>query len=166
MQVILLEKIHNLGELGDQVRVKPGYGRNYLIPKGKAVPATPDNISTFEARREELERVQRDALGKAQGRAAALASVSVSIARKAGEEGKLYGSVGTQDIAEAVTATGLDLAKQEVRLPDGPFRMTGEYEVEVHLHGDINSHVKVIVVAEEDVNEEVTSDMSQVTSDA
>lgn len=165
MEVILLEKIHNLGELGDQVRVKPGYGRNYLIPKGKAVPATPDNISTFEARRAELERMQHDALGKAQARAAALAEVSVTIARKAGEEGKLYGSVGTQDIADAVTNSGLELSKQEVRLPHGPFRMTGEYEVEIHLHADITSHVKVIVVPEEETTQEITSDQSQVTSD-
>ena len=165
MEIILLEKIHNLGELGEQVRVKPGYGRNYLIPKGKAVPATPDNISRFEARREELERMQKDALGKAGARAAALANVSVTIARKAGEEGKLYGSVGTQDIAEAVTAGGFELAKQEVRLPNGPFRMTGEYQVEVHLHADVTSHVKVVVVPEQDTNEEVTSPESQVTSD-
>jgi len=165
MEVILLEKIHSLGELGEQVRVKAGYGRNYLIPKGKAVPATPDNVSMFEARREELERVQRDALGKAEARAAALADVSVTIARKTGEEGKLYGSVGTQDIAEAVTAAGFELAKQDVRLPNGPFRMTGEYEVEVHLHADINSHVKVIVVPEEETEQQTTTDESQVTSD-
>lgn len=165
MEVILLEKIHNLGELGEQVRVKPGYGRNYLIPKGKAVPATPENISEFEARREELERVQRDALGRSEARAAALAEVTVTIARKAGEEGKLYGSVGTQDIADAVTAAGFELAKQEVRLPHGPFRMTGEYEVELQLHADVTGQVKVVVVPEEGVGEEVTSHKSQVTSD-
>lgn len=158
MEVILLEKIHNLGELGDQVRVKPGYGRNYLIPKGKAVPATSENITQFEARREELERVQRDALGKAEARAAALNEVSVTIARKAGEEGKLYGSVGTQDIADAVTGAGFELAKQEVRLPHGPYRMTGEYEVELQFHADVTGRVKVIVVSEEGANEAVTSD--------
>lgn len=165
MEIILLEKIHNLGELGDQVRVKPGFGRNYLIPKGKAVPATPDNIAAFEARREELERKQRDALGKAEARAAALAAVSVTIARKAGEEGKLYGSVGTQDIAEAVTAAGFELSKQEVRLPDGPLRMTGEYEVEIHLHADIDSHVKVSVVPEQGAAEAVTGDMPEITTE-
>lgn len=165
MEVILLEKIHSLGELGQQVRVKAGYGRNYLIPKGKAVPATPENVSMFETRREELERAQRDSLGKAEARASALAEVSVTIARKAGEEGKLYGSVGTQDIAEAVTAAGFELAKQDVRLPDGPFRMTGEYEVEIHLHADINSHVKVIVVAEQEAELQTTTDESQETSD-
>lgn len=158
MDVILLEKIHNLGELGDQVHVKPGYGRNYLIPKGKAVPATPDNISMFEARREELERVQMDALGKAEARIAALNEVSVTIARKAGEEGKLYGSVGTTDIAEAVMATGLELSKHEVRLPHGPFRLTGEYEVEISLHADITGHIKVLVVSEEEVAQQTTTD--------
>lgn len=165
MEIILLEKIHNLGELGDQVRVKPGYGRNYLIPKGKAVPATPDNISRFEARREELERLQRDTLGKAEARAAALAELSVTIARKAGEEGKLYGSVGPQDIAEAAIAAGFELARQEVRMPHGPLRMTGEYEVEIHLHADINSHVKVNVVPEEGANIEVIEEKSQVAGD-
>ena len=165
MEVILLEKIHNLGDLGDQVRVKPGYGRNYLIPKGKAVPATPENITQFEARREELERVQRDALGKAEARAAALAEVSVTIARKAGEEGKLYGSVGTQDIADAVTTAGFELAKQEVRLPHGPFRMTGEYEVELQLHADVTGSVKVVVVPEDGTETVVTSGESQVASD-
>ena len=165
MEVILLEKIHNLGELGEQVRVKPGYGRNYLIPKGKAVPATAENISEFEARREELERVQRDALGKAEARATALAEVSVTIARKAGEEGKLYGSVGTQDIADAVTSAGFELAKQEVRLPHGPFRMTGEFEVELQLHADVAGRVQVIVVPEEGADETVTSHKSQVISD-
>ena len=165
MNVILLEKVQNLGKLGDRINVKNGYARNYLLPKGKAVLATPENVAIFEQRRVDLEKAEAEVLAQAQARRDAINGKSVTISAKAGEEGKLYGSVGTQDIAEAVTAAGVELAKQEVRLPDGPFRMIGEYEVEVHLHGDINSQIKVIVVAEEDVNEEVTSDKSQVTSE-
>lgn len=148
MEVILLEKIHKLGGLGDRVKVKPGYGRNFLVPQGKAVPATGDNVKYFETRREELEKAQADALGKAQIRATELNEISVTIERKAGEEGKLYGSVGTSDIADAVTAAGVELAKQEVRLPEGPFRMTGEYDVEVVLHPEVTATIKLNVVPE------------------
>lgn len=150
MEVILLEKIQKLGELGESVKVKAGYGRNYLIPKGKAVPATEDNVARFEARREELEIAQADALGKAKIRAEKLQDISVTITKKAGAEGKLFGSVGTVNIAEAVTATGEELNKHEVILPDGPLRLIGEYEVALHLHADVNVQVKVVVEAEED----------------
>lgn len=150
MEVILLEKIRKLGGLGDQVRVKPGYGRNFLIPQGKAVPATGENVAKFEARRAELEQAQADALGVAQARAAKIQDLAVKLVRKAGAEGKLYGSVGTADIAEALTAAGgVEVTRKEVLLPEGPLRVTGEYEIEVHLHADVDATVKVQVVAEE-----------------
>jgi large subunit ribosomal protein L9 len=151
MEVILLEKIHNLGNLGDQVKVKSGYGRNFLIPGGKAVSATPDNIKKFEARRAELEQVQAEALNKAQARAELMNKVSITLSRKAGPEGKLFGSVGTVDISEAVTQTGVTLAKHEVRLPHGPFRTVGEHDVAVHLHADVEAKIKLCIVAEEEV---------------
>ncbi len=150
MEVILLEKIQKLGELGESVKVKPGYGRNYLIPNGKAVSATADNVAKFEARREELETAQADAVGKAKIRAEKLQDISVTITKKVGAEGKLFGSVGTVDIAEAVTATGEELNKHEVIMPDGPLRVIGEYEVNLHLHADVDVQVKVNVEAEED----------------
>ena len=150
MEVILLEKIQNLGNLGDQVKVKAGYGRNYLIPHGKAVSATRANIEKFEARRAELEKNQAEQLEISQVRAEQLKQVSITIARKAGAEGKLFGSVGTADISEAVKQTGVELAKHEVRLPDGPFRITGEYTVDVHLHADVEASIKLIIVAEEE----------------
>lgn len=150
MDVILLEKIHKLGELGQQVRVKPGYGRNYLIPKGKAVPATATNIAQFETRRGELEKVQQDAQSQASTRSEAMTDVSVNIARKVSSEGKLYGSVGAADIAEAVVATGIELSKHEVRLPEGPLRITGEHKVNIQLHADVIVSITVIIVPEED----------------
>ena len=150
MQVILLEKIQKLGELGQQVDVKPGHGRNYLIPNGKAVPATADNVAKFEARREELEKAQADALGKAKIRSEKLQEISVTVTKKAGAEGKLFGSVGTVDISEAISAAGEEVVKHEVVLPDGPLRMIGEYEVDLDLHADVNVKVKVIVAAEEE----------------
>lgn len=150
MEVILLEKVHKLGELGDQVKVKPGFGRNYLIPSGKAVSATVDNIAKFDARRAELEKNQQESLTAASARAEKLNAVSISIARKAGAEGKLFGSVGTIDIADTVTESGVELAKHEIRLPDGPIRSTGEFEVDVHLHADVSAKIKVNVVAEEE----------------
>lgn len=147
MDVILLEKIKNLGALGDRVKVKPGYGRNFLIPQGKAVPANERNVAEFEARRAELERNAADALAGAQARAERLAALAVTISAKAGDEGKLFGSVGTRDIADAVTAAGEEVCKSEVRLPNGPLRNTGEYDVDLQLHGDIFATVKVAVVA-------------------
>ncbi len=148
MEVILLEKVENLGNLGDKVVVRPGYGRNYLIPKGKAVPATEENLAEFEQRRAELEKAQADTLDRAQQRSDRLKGVHVSIVRKAGDEGRLFGSVGTADIAEAVTAAGCELHKHEVRLPEGPLRRTGEYDVALHLHTDVEASVKVEIVAE------------------
>lgn len=148
MELILLEKIQNLGNLGDKVAVRPGYGRNYLIPKGMAVQASADNLAQFEQRRAELEQAQADGLAAAQARADVLREVRVSIARKAGEGGRLFGSVGTTDIAEAVTAAGFELHKHEVRLPEGPLRQAGEYDIVLHLHTDVDATVKVEVVPE------------------
>ncbi|HEX5361087.1 MAG TPA: 50S ribosomal protein L9 [Fluviicoccus sp.] len=148
MDVILLEKVKNLGSLGARVSVKPGYGRNFLIPKGKAVPATEANIAAFDARRAELERQEAETLGAAQARAAQLAEIAVVIAAKSGDEGKLFGSVGTRDIAEAITAAGVTVDKSEVRLPNGAIRNTGEYTVALHLHSDVNAEVSVTVVSE------------------
>jgi large subunit ribosomal protein L9 len=149
MQVILLEKVRNLGNLGDQVNVKAGYGRNFLIPQGKAVFATENNVKQFEERRAELEKAAADVLAAAQARAAKLDGLTVTITRKAGEEGKLFGSVGTSDIAEAASAaTGVEIEKQEVVMPHGAFRETGEFEVEVALHSDVSQNITVVVAAE------------------
>ncbi len=150
MEVILLEKIHKLGELGDTVKVKPGYGRNYLIPAKKAVPATPENVKKFDERRTELEQSQQTALDQAQSRAQALAGLTVQIAGRAGAEGKLYGSVGTDDIAHAATQAGVPLEKREVRLPGGPLRELGEFDIEVRLHADVSQTLKVVVVEQEE----------------
>ena len=143
MEVILLEKIENLGGLGDCVAVKAGYGRNYLIPKGKATEATPENIARFEAHRVELEKASADAQARAQARAEQLAEVVVTLTVKAGNEGRLYGSVGPADIAEAVSTAGFELKKHEVRMPDGPLRQVGEYAVNVQLHADVKTQVRV-----------------------
>lgn len=151
MEVILLEKVYNLGELGDKVNVKPGYGRNYLIPSGKAVSATKANVAMFEERKAELEKQQQEALAAANARAEKMQDVSVSIARKAGGEGKLFGSVSPIDIAEAVVASGIELEKQEIRMPEGPIRATGEYEFDIQLHADVMTTIKVVVVEEEEV---------------
>lgn len=150
MEVILLEKIQSLGKLGDKVKVKAGYGRNFLIPSGKAVSATVANIEKFEARRAELEKHETELLQKAQVRAEQLNQVSVTIARKAGSEGKLFGSVGTVDITESVMATGVELAKHEIRLPEGPFRTIGEFTVDIHLHADVDSAIRINIIAEEE----------------
>ena len=148
MDVILLEKVKNLGSLGSRVSVKPGYGRNFLIPQGKAVAATEANVASFEARRAELERQEADTLSAARSRAEQLASIAVVIAAKSGDEGKLFGSVGTRDIAKAITAAGIAVDKTEVRLPTGALRNTGEYTVALHLHTDVNAEVSVTIVAE------------------
>ncbi|NCF11418.1 MAG: 50S ribosomal protein L9 [Gammaproteobacteria bacterium] len=149
MEVILLEKVQNLGDLGDKVKVKPGYGRNYLVPSGKATPATAENVALFEQRRAELEKAQAERLGTAEARAVALRDTEVTIKAKAGTEGKLYGSVGTREIADAVSATGVALEKHEVLLPDGALREIGEHEVALHLHSDLDLSIKVVVEAEE-----------------
>jgi len=148
MELILLDKVANLGNLGDQVNVRPGYGRNFLIPNGKAVMATPDNKAYFEARRAELEKSAAETLAAAVARAEKINGISVEIARKAGEEGKLFGSVGTVDIAEAVSAAGTEVAKHEVRLPEGVLRNLGEYEIDLQLHADVAATVKVKIIAE------------------
>ena len=148
MQVILLDKVANLGELGEEVKVRPGYGRNYLIPNGKAVMATPDNKAYFEERRAELEKASKDALTAAQARADQLNELTIEIARKAGDEGKLFGSVGTLDIAKAVSATGAEVAKNEVLMPAGVLHNVGEYDIELKLHADVKATIKVNVVAE------------------
>jgi large subunit ribosomal protein L9 len=153
MEVILLEKVENLGNIGDQVNVKSGYGRNFLLPKGKATLATPENVAVFEARRAELEARQAEELAVAKGRAAKLEGLVLSIEAKAGSEGKLFGSLGTIDIAEAATAAGIEIQRSEVRLPDGPLRTVGEHELEIHLHSDLNVAIKVNVVSDgEEVN--------------
>ncbi len=148
MEVILLENVTNLGVLGDRVKVKSGYGRNFLVPHGKAVPATAERIEEFEKRRAELEKKANDALVAAQKRRDALANLSVTIPQKAGDEGKLFGSIGALQIADAVAMQGVGIEKSEVRLPDGPIRQIGDYEVGVHLHSDVDGQVKISVVAE------------------
>ncbi|AZZ93747.1 MULTISPECIES: 50S ribosomal protein L9 [unclassified Hahella] len=148
MEVILLEKVANLGNLGDKVKVRAGYGRNFLVPYGKAVPATKANVEQFEARRAELEKAAAEKLSEAQARAEAINGKEVTIVAKSGDEGKLFGSVGTKDIADAVTALGVEVEKSEVRLPEGALRNTGEYEVDVQMHTDVTATVKVIVVGE------------------
>lgn len=148
MELILLEKVRNLGQLGDKVKVKPGYGRNYLLPQGKAVPANADNLAAFEKRRAEYEAKANDHLAAAEARRAKLAEVSVTIPAHASPEGKLYGSVGPREIAEALQAQGHDIHKGEVIQGEGPIRNIGEYEAQINLHADVQAAVKVVVVAE------------------
>ena len=149
MELILLSKVVNLGNLGDKVRVKPGYGRNYLVPHGKAVAATATNLAEFEKRRADYEAKAAALLGDADARKARFENAAVTIRANASTEGKLYGSVSTRDIAEAFTAAGFPLAKSEVLLGEGPIRRTGEFDVQVSLHADVQSTVKVVVVPEE-----------------
>ena len=149
MDVILLQKVANLGNIGDRVKVRSGYGRNFLLPKGKATLATPDNVARFEARRSELERVAREELSSAAERATAMHELKLTIPAKAGTEGKLFGSIGTSDIAEHVSRLGFKLERSEVRLPNGALRSVGEYQVGLHLHTDIDVPITVTIVAEE-----------------
>ncbi len=149
MDVILLTKVANLGNIGDRVKVKSGYGRNFLLPTGKATLATPENVKKFEARRAELEKIARDQFQDAESRAAAFKEFKLNITAKAGTEGKLFGSIGTADIAEACTAQGHKLARAEVRLPNGPLRTVGEHVVALHLHTDIDVQLPVNITAEE-----------------
>jgi large subunit ribosomal protein L9 len=149
MEIILLQKVANLGNIGDRVKVKAGYGRNFLLPQGKATLATADNIAKFEARRSELELAAGEELGKAQARATKLQGFKLSLTAKAGGEGKLFGSVGTTDIAEATRKAGFDVERSEVRLPHGPIRQTGEHVVQLHLHSDVTVDLPVTIVAEE-----------------
>ena len=149
MEIILLEKIEKLGNLGDRVRVKAGYGRNYLLPFGKAVPATTENIEKFESRRAELEKMQADTLEGITMRAEKINATEVTLAKKVSNEGKLYGSVNAADIAQAVTEAGAELRKNEVRLPEGPYRTVGKFEVDVHLYAGVDAKLKINIVAEE-----------------
>ena len=149
MQIILLDKVANLGGLGDNVTVKSGYARNFLFPQGKAVPATKANIEKFEARRAELEAKLAADLAAANDRAAKVAALGeVTIASKAGDEGKLFGSVGTRDIADAITEAGVSVSKAEVKLPNGTLRETGEFDIDLQLHAEVIATVKVVVIAE------------------
>ncbi|MFO0509582.1 MAG: 50S ribosomal protein L9 [Gammaproteobacteria bacterium] len=144
-----MTKVANLGDIGDRVKVKSGYGRNFLLPEGKATLATPANVAKFEARRSELEKIAKDQLSAAQGRAAALEGFTLRISAKAGNEGKLFGSVGTTDIADACTAQGQKVARSEVRLPNGPIRTVGDHQVVLHLHTDIDVQLPVTISAED-----------------
>ena len=149
MEVILLEKNRNLGELGDKVNVKAGFGRNYLIPQGKAVPATEANVKHFEERRAELEKAAADKLAAGQARADKIAELgSVTMPAKAGDEGKVFGSIGTRDIADAITAAGVDVAKAEVLMPTGVIRNVGDYDIDLQVHSDVTATIKVSVVPE------------------
>jgi large subunit ribosomal protein L9 len=148
MELILLQKVTNLGNLGDKVSVKPGYGRNFLVPQGKAVPATASNLAEFEARRAEYEAKAKASLEGAEGRKAKLEGASVTVYANASTEGKLYGSVGPREIADALTKLGTQVEKSEVVMGEGPLRHVGEYEVLVHLHADVETPVKVIVQPE------------------
>jgi len=149
MEIILLSKVENLGDIGDLVNVRSGYGRNYLIPQGKATIANDENRAMFEARRAELEKAAAEALAAARTRAESLDGLKIAIICKAGEEGKLFGSVGTVDIADAVTAMGIELVKHEVRLSEGTIREVGAYEVELHLHPEVNATIALEISAEE-----------------
>jgi large subunit ribosomal protein L9 len=151
MELILLEKVQNLGDLGDLVKVKAGFGRNYLVPQGKAAPATKENLAQFESRRAELEAAAHDKLGKAMARQTALADVVIELSANASEEGKLYGSIGPREIATAVTASGHEISNSEVIMGEGPIRMVGEFDVVVQLHTDVESLVKVIVTPEKTI---------------
>lgn len=149
MQVILLEKVAKLGGLGDTVNVKPGFARNFLLPQGKAVSATKANTEHFETRRAELEKAAAEKLAGAEARKAKIEEIELTVAVKAGDEGKLFGSLGNRDIAELATEAGVELAKSEVRLPTGPIRNTGEFDITVQLHAEVSAHLKLLVVAED-----------------
>ena len=149
MDVILLQKVANLGAIGDKVKVKPGFARNFLLPQGKATMATPDNVAKFEARRTEFERAANDLLAQARTRAEQFKELKLTIAAKTGTEGKLFGSIGTVDIAEAATRAGHAVERSEVRLPNGPIRVVGDHVVTLHLHTDVNIELPLTVVTEE-----------------
>ena len=148
MDLILLEKVQNLGDLGDLVKVKAGYGRNYLVPQGKAAPANKENIALFETRRAELELAAKDKLGQATARQTGLAEVVVEITANASEEGNLYGSIGPREIAMAASEIGHEINKSEVTMGEGPIRTVGEFDVVVQLHTDVEAIIKVIVIPE------------------
>ena len=149
MEVILLQKVANLGNIGEKVKVKPGYGRNFLLPQGKAALCTAANLKKFEERREEFEKIAVEELVSAKSRAGQLEGFKLTLTAKAGTEGKLFGSVGTADIAEALSKGGIAIERSEVRLPGGPIRLVGEHHVKLHLHSDIEIDLPVTIVAEE-----------------
>ncbi len=149
MDLILLQKVQSLGDLGDLVTVKAGFGRNYLVPTGKAAPATKDNLAHFEARRAELEVAAKESLGQAEARQSGLAELVIELTANASEEGSLYGSIGPREIAAAVSDLGHEISKSEVIMGKGPLRTVGEFDVVVHLHADVESIVKVIITPEE-----------------
>ena len=153
MEIILLQKVDNVGGIGDLVRVKSGYARNYLIPQGKATLATPENKAKFELRRAELEAKAAAELSAAQARAKKLEGLVLKIEMQAGAEGKLFGSVGTVDIAEAIAKQGVEVERSEIRLPDGPLRSVGDHQVVLHLHTDVNVEIKIVIEAAEPENE-------------
>lgn len=163
MEIILLERIENVGSIGDRVTVKPGYARNFLIPQGKATFATPENIAKFEAMRAELEEKAAEELAAAQTRAKALEGLTLRIEVQAGPEGRLFGSVGTPDIAAACAEQGIEIERSEVRMPEGPLRSVGEHTVDIHLHSDVNVTVTVFVDGGDVVTaiEDVTADDAQ-----
>jgi large subunit ribosomal protein L9 len=165
MQIILLEKIDNLGGIGDMVKVKSGYARNYLIPQGKATVATADNVAKFEERRADLEKKAAGEIAIAKDRAAKLEGQVVRIQAQAGPEGKLFGSIGTLDIAEACTALGVEVERSEVRLPEGPLRLVGQHEVEIHLHSDVNVWLTVVVESGDEVTSTLTDEAGDEASD-
>ena len=149
MEIILMQKVANLGNIGDKVKVKAGYGRNFLLPQGKATLATPENVAKFEARRAEFEKAAKEELASAQSRAAKLEGFKLSLTAKAGGEGKLFGSVGNSDIVEALKKAGHVLERSEVRMPNGPIRQAGEHVVQLHLHTDVNVDLPVVIIGEE-----------------
>lgn len=149
MEVILLEKVAKLGALGDKVTVKAGYGRNFLIPQGKAVPATASNVESFAARRADLEKQAAEKLANAQKRAEQLKELELTLAVKAGEDGKLFGSIGTRDLADLISSTGIEASKSEIRLPNGPLRTVGTFEISLQVHADVVTTLTVHVVPEE-----------------
>ncbi|HEY5760460.1 MAG TPA: 50S ribosomal protein L9 [Steroidobacter sp.] len=149
MEIILMQKVANLGNIGDKVKVKAGYGRNFLLPQGKATLATPENVAKFEARRAEFEKAANEELASAKSRAAKLEGFKLSITAKAGGEGKLFGSVGNSDVVEALKKAGHTLERSEVRMPNGPIRQAGEHVVQLHLHTDVNVDLPVVIIGEE-----------------
>ena len=166
MEVILLEQVNKLGALGEQVTVKPGYGRNFLIPSGKAALATPENREKFEARRAELEQAQADALSAAKAQAEKIDGLALTLRRKVSSGGKLFGSVGASDIVEAAAAAGATLSRQAIKLEDGPFKQVGEYEVEVHLRADVDAVIKLAIVSEDAPPEDALPPADEPPADA
>jgi large subunit ribosomal protein L9 len=149
MNVILLDKVENLGEIGDMVNVKPGYGRNYLLPQGKATLATKQNLAEFESRRAELEKASAEELAAAKARANLIEGMELVIPANVGSEGKLFGSVGPIDITEAFSKVGVEVARAEIRMPDGPIHEIGDFSIGLHFHSDVNVDINLKVVAED-----------------